>query len=258
MFLQKVSCGHPQEVPLLAKRGDVFIKVMSDVRLARPDDAQAIHLILQETWGDSLLFDVFMDHISSPEHQVFVAVEVGEVVGFLSALLIPNPAPRWEIDLVVVCAASRGKGIGTSLIKEALIYGSHLGAPWAKASIRVDNYASQRSFSKVGFTTNAQAGGVFVWDPLACKSATNVPETVHFIPVDTLTYRGLWIEGFSESQLSEKEQHSVIRAARNSIFQENRISTGVFIPDSLKQTIAPDLLTAATDYGQYHRWEYAL
>ena len=173
MFLQKVSCGHPQEVPLLAKRGDVFIKVMSNVRLARPDDAQAIHLILQETWGDSLLFDVFMDHISSPEHQVFVAVEVGEVVGFLSALLIPNPAPRWEIDLVVVCAASRGKGIGTSLIKEALIYGSHLGARWAKASIRVDNYASQRSFSKVGFTTNAQAGGVFVWDPLACKSATN-------------------------------------------------------------------------------------
>lgn len=54
---------------------------MSDVRFARPDDAQAIHLILQEAWGDSLLFDVFADHISSPEHQVFVAVETGEVVG---------------------------------------------------------------------------------------------------------------------------------------------------------------------------------
>lgn len=245
-------------MPLLTEHGDVFIKVMSDVRLACPEDAQAIHLILQEAWGDSLLFDVFTAHISSPEHQVFVAVAAGEVVGFLSAFLIPSPVPRWEIDLVVVCATSRGKGIGTSLIEEALVYGSHLGARWAKASIRVDNYASQRAFSKVGFTTDAQVGNVFVWDPLACKSTTNVPETVHFIPVDTLTYRGLWIKGFSESQLSEKEQHDVIRAARNSIFHEDRISTGVFIPDSLKQTIAPDLLTAATDYGQYHRWEYAL
>ena len=63
---------------------------MSDVRLAQPDDAEAIHLILQETWGESLLFDVFADHISSPEHQVFVAVEAGEVVGFLSAFLVSN------------------------------------------------------------------------------------------------------------------------------------------------------------------------
>ena len=230
---------------------------MLDIRLANPSDAQAIHQILQETWGDSLLFDVFMDHISSPEHQVFVAVESGEIVAFLSAFLVPSPIPRWEIDLITVRSTSRGKGIGTSLIEEALTYGSHLGVPWTKASIRVDNYASQRIFSKTGFTRDAQVGNLFVWDPLACKSATNVPETVHFIPVDTLTYRGLWIEGFSAAQLSSKEQHNVICAARNSIFYEDRISTGVFIPDSLKQTIAPDLLTSAIDLGQYYRWEYA-
>ena len=229
---------------------------MLDIRSARPDDAQAIHLILQETWAESLLFDVFTDHISLPEHQAFVAVEAGKVVGFLSAFLVSSATPRWEIDLVVVCSTSQGKGIGTSLIESALAYGSDLGVHWAKASIRIDNYASQRAFSKAGFTTDAQVGNVFVWDPLACKSDTNVPKTVHLIPVNTLTYRGLWIEGFSKSQLSEKEQHSVIRTARNSIFHEDRISTGVFIPGSLKQTIAPDLLTAATDFGQYHRWEY--
>lgn len=229
---------------------------MLDIRLANPSDAQAIHLILQETWGDSLLFDVFMDHISSPVHQVLAAVAAGEIVGFLSAFLVPSPVSRWEIDLIVVRSTRRGKGIGTSLIEEALTYGSHLGVPWAKASIRVDNYASQRIFSKTGFTRDIQVGTLFVWDPVACESATNVPETVHFIPVDTLTYRGLWIEGFSASHLSAKEQHNVIRAARNSISFEDRISTGVFIPDSLKQTIAPDLLTPAIDLGQYHRWEY--
>ena len=230
---------------------------MSDIRLAHHDDAEAIHLILHETWGESLLFDVFMDHVSSPEYQVFVAVNGGEIAGFLSAFLVPSRVPRWEIDLILVRSTSRKMGIGTSLIEEALTHGSNLGARWAKASIRIDNYASQRAFSKAGFATDAQVRSLFLWNPLACESVTNVPETIHFIPVDTLTYRGLWIEGFSESQLSAKEQHNVIRAARNSIFHENRLNTGLFIPDNLKHTAAPDLLTTATNHGQYHRWQYA-
>ena len=229
---------------------------MSNIRLACPDDAHPIHQILQEAWGESLLFDVFADHISSPEYQVFIAVEAGEVSGFLSAFLVSSATPQWEIDLIVVHPKSQGKGIGTSLIEEALMSGSNLGVHWAKASIRVDNYASQRAFSKVGFTTDAQVRSLFIWDPLVCEPATDVPETVRLIPVNTLLYRGLWIEGFFESQLSPKQQHDVIRAARNSIFHENRLNTGMFIPDSFKHTLAPDLLTAATDFGQYHRWMY--
>ena len=231
---------------------------MSHTRFADPTDAQAIHLILQETWGESLLFDVFMDHVSSPDHQVFVAVDADEVVGFLSAFLVPNPTPQWEIDLIIVRLRNHGKGIGTSLIEKALTYGSNLGAHWAKASIRIDNYASQRAFSKAGFTTDAQVRSLLLWEPLACQSATHVPDTVHFIPVNTLTYRGLWIEGFIEPQLSSKEQLNVIRAARNCIFHEDRLNTGLFMPDSFKHTLAPNLLTAATDFGQYHRWEYPI
>ena len=231
-------------------------KITSDIRLANPDDAQAIHLILQETWGESLLFDVFTAHVSSPEHQVFVAVDGGEIAGFLSAFLVSSPVPRWEIDLIIVRSKSQGKGIGTSLIAEALAYGSDLGVPWAKASIRIDNYASRSAFSKVGFVTDAQVRSLFLWDPLACESTPDVPKTAHFIPVDTLTYRGLWIEGFIASELSVKEQHNVIRAARNSIFHEDRLNTGLFMPDSFKHTLASDLLTSATDFGQYHRWEY--
>ena len=158
------------------------------------------------------------------------------------------------MDIIVVRSTRRGKGIGTSLIEEALTYGSHLGVHRAAASIRIDNYPSQGAFSKAGFTTDAQVRSLFLWDPLACQPTTNVPETVHLIPVNTLLYRGLWIEGFIASQLSVKEQHNVIHAARNSVFHEDRLNTGMFIPDSLKQMTAPDLLTSATNHGQYHRW----
>lgn len=229
---------------------------MLGIRLAQPDDAEAIHRILQETWEESLLFDVFADHISSPEHQVFVAVAADEVVGFLSAFLVSSTVPRWEIDLIIVRSTTQGRGIGTSLIKKALTYGSNLGAYCAAASIRVDNYASQRAFVKAGFTTDAQARSLFLWGPLTCEFATDVPDTVHLIPVDTLTYRGLWIDGFVESQLSSKEQHNVIRKARSYLFHENRSNTGISIPDNLKHTIVPDILTTATNHGQYHRWQY--
>ncbi len=230
---------------------------MSSIRLAHPDDAQAIHLILQETWGESLLFDVFMDHISSPDHQVFVAVDGGEVAGFLSAFLVCVATSQWEIDLIIVRSTSQGKGIGTALIQEALAYGSKLGVSWAKASIRVDNYASQGAFSKVGFTTDSQVRSLFLWGPSVCESTPDVPETVRLTPVNTLTYRGLWIEGFIELQLPSKVQHDVIRTAQNRIFYENRLNTGMFIPESHIQNIAPDLLISATDFGQYHRWQYA-
>ena len=70
---------------------------------------------------------------------------------------------------------------------------------------------------------------LFLWAPLDCKFATNVTERLFiFIPVDTLTYRGLWIEGFVEPTLPLQEQHNVVRAARNSIFHEDRLNTGLF------------------------------
>lgn len=229
---------------------------MLDIRLAQSGDAQTIHVLLQELWGESLLFDVFTDHISSPEHQVFVAVDAGDVVGFLSTFLVSIPLPRWEIDLIIVQPECQRKGIGASLIQEALIFVKNLGAHKVKASIRVDNYASQHVFAKTGFTIDTNPHSLLVWDPIACESSTNLVSNVHLIPVNTLTYRGLWIDGFVKSQLSVNEQHTVIRAAQNRIFRENRLNTGMFIRDSSKQLIAPDLLASATDYGQFHNWDY--
>ena len=229
---------------------------MLNIRFARSEDAQAIHLILQEVWGDSLLFDVFRHHISSPKHQVFVAVYTDEIVGFLSAFLVSKPTPSWEIDILAVHPQWQGMGIGTSLVAEALTYGSNLGVDWATASIRVDNKASQRTFSKTGFTTDEKVLNLFTWGPLDCTPDNHVPDTIHFIQVDTLTYRGMWIDGFSESHLTRKEQQNVIRTAQNRIFHENRLDVGMLISDTLRDSINTDLIVNAADHGQYQRWHY--
>lgn len=193
-----------------------------------------------------------------PECQIVVGVEFDKVVAFLSAFLVDIPIRRLEIDLIVVHPNSQEKGIGTSLIEKVKSYGSNLGIRCANASIRVDNYASQRAFSKAGFSTDNQVCRLIAWDPLDCQSATHLPEPVNFIPVDTLTYRGLWIEGLIESSLSHSEQHNLIRAAQSRVFHENRLNTGMLIPNRMKHTFSSDVLTSATDFGEYQRWEMHL
>ena len=219
-------------------------------------DALPINLLLQEIWGESIFFDVFFNHISSQNHHVLIAEDTCEVVGFLSAFLVPSLVPRWEIDLVVVHPKSQRRGVGTTLIQEGLTYGTYLGVYCAKASIRVDNYASQRAFSNAGFILDDQVHSLLTWDPLACGHNVQTISDVCLIPIETLIYRGLWIEGFVESQLTVKEQHTVIRAAQNRIYHENRLNTGMFVRDSSMQLIAPDLLTSSTNCGQFHNWQY--
>ena len=209
-------------------------------------------------WEESLLVEVFVGCISSPSHLVLVAIEDDEIAGFLSVFLAPKPLPRWEMDLIAVRPKSQGRGIGTYLVKEAFSYGSNQGARLARASIHVNNYSSQCAFAKAGFATDSRARILFLWEPLASDRAINVPEAIHLIPVNTLTYRGLWIEGFVEAELDTQEQRNMVCCARSRISHENRLYTGTFVPEDLKGTIAPDLLNIASDHGQYHWWEHSL
>ena len=122
---------------------------------------------------------------------------------------------------------------------------------------KISNNASQRAFSKMGFTTNFQVRSLLLWEPSTCEPVNSAPKAVHLIPVNTLTYRGLWIERFFEAQLTRIEQHNVICSARSCIFHEDRLHTGMFIPDDLKEAIAPELVAVATNGGQCRWWERA-
>ncbi len=235
---------------------------MLEIRSARAGDAEAVHRILQETWGEPLLFDVFREHIASPTCDISVAVEADEIVGFLSAFIVRGATTRWELDLIIVRAESRGKGIATALIRRALLHGATLGASWAKASIRVDNHASQRAFSKAGFTTDSHTQTLYLWTPAPdatppTKRATErAAALAHLIPINSFLYRGVWIEGFFEDERTVSEQQHIIRTARRVVSDGNRLNTGMFVRDDQREQVAPSVLATATNYGQYHWWTY--
>ena len=229
-----------------------------EVREVEASDAGEIDRILHVVWEESLLRDVYARFVSSADHQVLVATQQGDVAGFVASFLTPTIPPRWEIDQLVVGPDWRGRGIGSCLLREALDCGTGRGAGLARASVRIGNLASQRAFGKAGFTTDETLRTLFVWDPLDTEEYCDDPARVQLFPADTLSYRGLWIEGLAEAGLDGDEQRQVIRAARGILSRDDRLNASAFVSAELEVTLSSELLSTARRHGEYNWWQHPL
>jgi len=70
--------------------------------------------------------------------------------------------------------------------------------------------------------------------------------------VDTLTYRGVWIEGLTSKGSGRREQQSVLRAARSLVASENRSTIGAVVPVDEEHLLAADLRDQARVHGEYY------
>jgi ribosomal-protein-alanine N-acetyltransferase len=221
---------------------------MTDIRRARPDDAAGIDEVVYSVWRQTLLDGMCRSHVQDETCALWVAEERGDVVGFVSAFLTTSRRGerRWEIDLVAVRPDSQGRGLGPRLIAAACEDGRKHQVALARALIRVDNVPSQRAFEKVGFATDGEVYRRLLWRP----ETGGVPERTVGIPVDTLIYRGLWVEGLED--MTPDDQHAVVSAARSRIAWEARFSAGALIPTSKKHRLAADRWKQAMKHNEYH------
>jgi hypothetical protein len=126
----------------------------------------------------------------------------------------------------------------------------------ARAIIRVDNVASQQSFERAGYISDRQVYNLFLWLPEAGKEAS-LPQEVVLLPVDTLTYRGLWIEGLAT--VSAAKQQSVVATARAMIAQQGRDNTGALISIDMMDRLVGELCAVADSPGsEYQQWVKSL
>jgi GNAT superfamily N-acetyltransferase len=221
-------------------------------------DIAGIAEIVRGVWAQDILPGVCEVQIADNSAALWVAIiesdgqQTREVAGFVSAFVTVDAAGhrRWEIDLVAVRPDSQGQGIGTQLIRRVCEVGADKEVSLTRALIRVENEASQRAFEKAGFTTDRQTHYLMLWTPE--PGAISVPclEGVALLPVDTLTYRGLWIEGLE--RVTANERRSIIKAARATIAREGRLNTGALIPASKKHVVTLDLRNEATIHGEYY------
>jgi N-acetylglutamate synthase-like GNAT family acetyltransferase len=224
------------------------------LRKATPADAPGIAAVVRDIWGQDILPDACETQTRCQACALWVAAEGDDIAGFVSAFQTvgKDGCCRWEVDLLAVRRASQGQRLGQRLVEAACQDAQALGVPTARAAVRVDNVASRRTFENAGFTTDGGVHRLLIWTPTCTNGPTIYGGTVTFVPVDTLTYRGLWLERLTAWNVDVEEQRSAVQMARSIAAWEGRHTTGALIPALEAHRLAPDLRDAAQMIGEYH------
>ncbi|MBN2471674.1 MAG: GNAT family N-acetyltransferase [Anaerolineae bacterium] len=170
---------------------------MINIRQATPGDAPGIAALQALCWPDQPADPARVaGTLAEPDHATTVIVQDGLLAGFVDSFVTlgAQGARRWEIDLLAVHPDCRGQGMGRILIGANFGAGRRFAPQHARALIRLDNIASQRVFASAGFARAPETCRLVIatYGP---DRALIPPEGAHLIPVQTLTYRGIWVEG---------------------------------------------------------------
>lgn len=230
------------------------------IRQARSRDAQPIASIAFEAFGEEL------DHERTKAQVVaginFVASVEAQVVGFAGSFLTISQECqlRFELDLLAVAAMARGAGIGAKLVSYCLAAASDHNADLMRALVARSNRGMQRLCLSAGLRISASAQALYVLDlksqpemaprpgmPAAAETAPEAADCgAHLVPVDTLSYSGIWLEG----QISERTICVAIERAKS----ERRSRVGAVLPKADCEAIN---LLAASGFqrvGEYDWW----
>ncbi len=234
------------------------------IRRARSRDAQAVAAIVKEAFGERLAEARLAENLAAGIN--FVALVDERVVGFAGGFLTTSHDGklRFELDLLAVAAEARGAGIGSELVSQSLVEARARNVDLIRALVAARNRGMQRLCRAAGFRLSAPANGLYVLDmgnPLSleaesqpCLSQPSSEDMgldakawgAHLVPVDTLAYGGIWLEG----QISSR----AIRLAYTRARIEERSRIGALIPPG--QADAIDLLTTCgfQRIGEYEWW----
>lgn len=174
-----------------------------ELRQATPDDIPHIAAIKSAVWPDE---HNKLQHmaavIAETDHVTVIAFEDGEAAGFADGFLTLSASGvlRWELDLLAVHPDFRGRGLAPQLIQVNLEAARWTEPKQSRALIQVENSASERSFARCGYVPDDFVSGLYVAIDGKISGHPVVEKGHHLIPVNTLSYSGVWVEGaFSQA-----------------------------------------------------------
>lgn len=215
-------------------------------RLATPADCRGIAQLIRETWGTAADEDLIAGILSRKAEPVWIATNGAELTGFCASFMTRtiDGSPRWEIDLLAVQPDARGQGIGRTLVARSSETGQERGIGFQRGLIALHNRASARCFEVNGFHA-AESCELWVGPPALNDALPPppCPHNTHLIPVETLSYRGLWIEG--------RYDRTALAAAQHLARIEGRDTVGAVIPDGATHEAHQIPFTAV---GRYTWW----
>lgn len=165
------------------------------IRNARSTDVIQISQIIEQAFDEQVSSEHLAQMLQEDDHRTLVAVDDGRVLGFVDAFftLDCDMKRRWELDLIAVEVSQRGCGIGQLLVKTVTQAGKGSGADYVRSLVAVDNHNMHKTMLACDYTTDDVRCSLHI---SAAGNAANVqlPTDAYIVPVNTLTYRGLWLE----------------------------------------------------------------
>lgn len=227
------------------------------IRQASINDTAGIARVIQEALDDNPDETQIMRALQEKDHITLVAIENETIAGFASGFLTWSSSHqfwRWELDLLGVLLDFQGRGLGRQLIAtctdmgQKLIVGYPILPRIARGLVATHNIASQKAFAHAGYALQPDIMGLFISTGDYPDYVPLLPEKTDLVPVNTLTYRGFWIEG-------DITQAQTLHAAQVTKTRYGWYSTGAVVP--LAKTLTCQLLHN-NDFmflGQYQWWE---
>ena len=221
---------------------------LPDIRPARVDDIPGLSQVKQLTWPEEAVRLSQVEKVlHDPAHDIFAAEMQGQVAGFIDGFVTRSAQGvlRWEVDLLAVHPAWRGRQLGQQLILACLKAGKKRGAAFARALIQVENQASQISFERCGFQCQPEILDLYIAPASEVHSPSNESDG-YTLAVYTINYSGIWLE--------EDVSKCSLIAARALCWQEKCELVGTLViqtdlPDNEKMN-----QSGFTKVGNYQWW----
>ena len=214
------------------------------IRPAAPADHGAMSRIASAAFDEPIL----TDPLSTRNDLILVADLAGAVVGFCGSFLTRSAAgqTRFELDLLAVDESARGRGAATALIADSLAQAPLHEADIIRGLARQNNHAMQRILQRAGLAQSQRLYRLYVQSLKPSDARAGGEHAAHLVRVDTLTYRGIWLEGELNT--------AAVSSARQIAMDETRSRIGAVIPaeDTATAALLRDCGLAVV--GDYHWW----
>lgn len=217
------------------------------IRIANPADARAIGRIAADSGVASIDADARRVRRVLAESQAFVATIDAAVIGFAGCLFTAHPAGgrRFELDLLAVAPEAQSRGAGGKLVAASIAYARDERARQMRALVRRENAAMQRLCLRHGFARSSEAFELHVVNPQPVARRSRL-HNARVIPVETLSYAGIWLEG----ELSRE----AIADAHHLASQIEATVIGAVIPSKALETGKLLQASGFQKLGAYHWW----
>lgn len=165
------------------------------IRPMTTNDAATVSTIIQLSLGDIVETVHIQQVMAEDDHASFVAVDNEQVIGFVDGFLTMahDGTRRWELDLLGVHPDYQGRGAGKQLIQTFTDVANDYGATIVRALVAADNVPMQTAMIQTGYQQQLDEYELHISS--AARNQAKTPENTHLIPVNTFTYRGIWLEG---------------------------------------------------------------